>query len=424
MNPLNNLKKSWNTLKKLPVLRNPKLKSEYDFYLQTLGWALQRRNKTMGVGWDTYYRAMRNVWINACIQTYIDEVINLGFMISSPNNTEVDVVRTDYLTNLFENPMGFSSNDTFSSYQTLLWKSYLGLGDAFSEVIFDDNYNNVPIGLKHIPTELMQYYSETDQWGFIDDSYRFEPSQLIHIKDPDIRGGVWGESKIDILASDIKMEILGRDYTNEILENKGLSPTGTIEYDNTMTDEEWNNEISRLQALATHNRMGTMILRGGRYNQSSISNQDMQYKDLMDDVRDRIIATYGVPPHMVSVVKVTNLGTSTGEIQMKQFKKTFKGKARIFEDSFKKVLGRSTFNESFQYKELDIDDKLVRAQIEDIRLNNGSLSIEEVRAGYGQSPLPQTGSSVRIVRSKSVNDKYKNVLMEHGLIKNYAEVTC
>ena len=415
MNPIRNIQKSLSN--KLPILRKPKLKSNYAYVLSNIPWVLQRRNKASGVGIHTYYRAMRNVWVNACIQTYLDEVVNLGFMIKNPYSDEVDVVASEYLTNLFENPMGYDSNDTYSSYQTLMWKSYLGLGDSFSEVVFDEQFDKVPIGLKHIPTEVMSYYPDTDQWGFFDDSYRFEPENLIHIKDPDIRGGVWGESKIDILASDIRLEILGTDYTSEILESKGLSPSGTIEYDNTMSDIEWNNEIARLEAMAQHNRQGTMILRGGRYNQSSVTNRDLQYQDLMENVRDRVLATYGVPPHMVSVVEVANIGTGTGESQMKQFKKTFKGKARIFEDAYKKVLGRSTFKETFQYKELDIDDKLVKAKIEDIRINNGSLSIDEVRASYGQSPLPKTGSEVNIIRDVSANQKYKEILKQHNLIE-------
>lgn len=415
MNPIRNIQKSLSN--KLPILRKPKLKSNYAYVLSNIPWVLQRRNKAAGVGIHTYYRAMRNVWVNACIQTYLDEVVNLGFMIKNPYSDEVDVVASEYLTNLFENPMGYDSNDTYSSYQTLMWKSYLGLGDSFSEVVFDEQFDKVPIGLKHIPTEVMTYYPDTGQWGFFDDSYRFEPENLIHIKDPDIRGGVWGESKIDILASDIRLEILGTDYTSEILESKGLSPSGTIEYDNTMSDIEWNNEIARLEAMAQHNRQGTMILRGGKYNQSSVTNRDLQYQQLMENVRDRVLATYGVPPHMVSVVEVANIGTGTGESQMKQFKKTFKGKARIFEDAYKKVLGRSTFKETFQYKELDIDDKLVKAKIDDIRINNGSLSIDEVRASYGQSPLPKTGSEVNIIRDVSANQKYKEILKQHNLIE-------
>lgn len=69
--------------------------------------------------------------------------------------------------------------------------------------------------------------------------------------------------------------------------------------------------------------------------------------------------------------------------------KTFQGKAKLFEDGFNKVLSRSAFHEYFKYNDLDIEDKLVKAQIEDIRLKNGTLSVNEVRAGYGQSPIQE-----------------------------------
>ena len=50
-------------------------------------------------------------------------------------------------------------------------------------------------------------------------------------------------------------------------------------------------------------------------------------------------------------------------------------------------MGHNGFEEVFQFSDLDIEDKLNRAQIEDIRLKNGSLSINEVRSTYGEEPV-------------------------------------
>ena len=84
----------------------------------------------------------------------------------------------------------------------------------------------------------------------------------------------------------------------------------------------------------------------------------------------------------------------------------------MFEDSFNKVLGRSAFREFFKYNELDIEDKHVKAQIDDIKLGNGTTTINEVRASYGLPPL--------IDYTYDNNSKqlsyYKNALKREGVL--------
>lgn len=406
--------KAYNSVRnKLPVLRKPSINSTYDNFLNDYSWILTSRNKSSKIGWNTYYKAGYNVWVRACINVYINEVRNLGFSIKSPEESHKNVVKTHYLEGLFKNPMGFNSNDTYATYQSSLWGSLLLLGDAFSEVIYDDEATAVPIGLKHIPTHLMMYYPDTDQWGLRDTNKRFEPENLIHIKEPGIRGSVWGESPIDTLANDLVLEIYGRNFTKEILERKGLDPSGVIEFDSNLSDAGYNQEIARLQAMANGNRRGTMVLRGAKFNSVGITNEDMEYSKLMSDIRDRILAVYGVPPSKVSIIETASLDHGSGESQSKNFKKTFGGKAKLFEDGFNKVLGRSGFREIFKYQEMDLEDKLIRAQTESLRLQNNTLTVNEVRQSYGQTPLPDNFSNEV---TKGI-DKYKLALKNEGLIK-------
>lgn len=402
---------------RFPIMRRPQAQSQYMDLLYDHSWILARRDKSRGIGLHTYYKAGQNVWVNACIQVFVNEVRNLGFKIKSPEDTHQNVERVNYLTNLFNNPMGYNSQDTYSTLQSPMWHSLLLLGDAFCEVINDEQFNKIPIGFKFIPTELMHYYDDTDQWGFINNGYRFESDQLIHVKEPGIRGSVWGRSPIDVLARDLTLEILGRSFTKEILERKGLDPSGVIEFDSNLNDQAYSEEIARLTAMANGNRRGTMVLRGARFNKVGITQEDMEYNLLMSDIRDRIIATFGVPPTKVSIMS-NNLHEDTVKSQDRQFKKTFSGKAKLFEDAFNKVLGRTIFRETFQYNELDIEDKLVRAQIEDIRLNNGTLTINEVRSGYSQPPLLDEFGNVN--RSNVTSMKYKDALRREGVLKrNY-----
>lgn len=351
------------------------------------GWLFRPRNKNIGVGWQTYYQAMSNVWVNACIQTYIDEIINLGFTIYNPDLEEQNTNHTNYLKDLFNYPMGRKSFDTYALFQTVMWKSYLGLGDAFCEVIYDKEFTSLPVGLKHIPTEWMQYYLDTCQWGFKGSNQRFENDEIIHIKDPSVTGNVWGESKIDVIAKDLTMDILGQDHTLSILENDGLDPSGVIEYDKDIKPQIWERELKRLEAEVENHGKGTIILKGAKYNRAGVSNRDMEYSTMMNNIRDRIIATYGVPPAKVSIIETANLGSGSISTQDKQFKKELKGKSKNFEDAFTRVISHGEFDEVFQYNDLDIEDKLQRAQIEDIQIKNASLTINEVRNSYGKNPV-------------------------------------
>ena len=61
-----------------------------------------------------------------------------------------------------------------------------------------------------------------------------------------------------------------------------------------------------------------------------------------------------------------------------------------------------------------VEDKLVKAQIEDIRIKNGTLLPNEVRKGYGQEPIYNTD----LIPSTQKNlNMYKNALEHEGLLK-------
>lgn len=418
---MNIFNKAYEGLKnKLPFVRKPTVDSAYDNFLDRFvngqySWVTEPRSKSTGIGWRTYYQAGNNVWVNACIQVYINEVRNLGFKIKSLEDGYTDIPRVNYLTNLFNNPMGLYSQDTYATLQSKMWGSLLLMGDAFCEVIYDDVYSNVPIGFKHIPCELMCYYEDTDQWGFIDNSHRFEAENIIHVKEPSLYNNIWGKSPIDVLAHDLILEVLGNDFTQEILERKGLDPSGYIKFESQLNDQAYNQEIARMKTMEHQNRHGTLILRGADFKNIGITSEDMQYSDMIRNIRDRILATFGMPPYKVGIIETSNLDLGSGNSQDKNFKKTFQGKAKLFEDAFNKVLGRSAFHEYFKYNDLDIEDKLVKAQIEDIRIKNGTLLPNEVRKSYGQEPIydetyiPSTQKNLKM---------YKYALQHEGLIED------
>lgn len=379
---------------------------------------------------------MDNVWVDACISAYVDKIINLGFFINNPNEDKVQNENVRFLTGLFNDPMGLTDDETFASFNSLIWRSLLGLGDTFVQIITNEEYSRIPEGFQFIPTEYIKWYKDTSQWGFVKGDKRFEKDELLHIYEPSVRGGQWGESKIDKIAGDVTLDLLGWKHTKDILENNGLDPKGILSFSENITSDEWDKEFKRLQLQAAENPKGTLMLKGGTYQRASLTNQDLEFNTMLDKTRDRILAGYQVPPSQVAIIETANLGSGSIDGQNAFFKEKVQGKAKLVENAFRKVLGRSGFKETFQYGEIDIEDKLKRAQIENIRINNGSSTINEVRSGYGEEEVdwgkePFTNNNLNLLELRNTDTlsnalipsverdlkAYKNVLMNNGLIE-------
>lgn len=380
------------TVSNLPGIRRPADHSLYNEFMGSYGWAQRRSNKPVG-DFQVYYEALNNVFVHRCIQVEIDSLLATGFQINNLNEEEINIARTNYLYNLFKNPGGQQSEMTYPMFHSQYIRSFEGTGDAFIELNHEELFQHkVPTGLTYVPSELLQWFSDTEQWGYRNmPSIRYEPEELIHIHEPDIKmkSSKWGMCKIDKIGLAISIMFLGMRYNKDIMENDGIDPKAVLSFDKDMDDVSFMNEINRLGSLKQEQKKGgTLAVKGGTFTSAAVTNRDMDWNQLMDKCRDMIITAYGAQPAMVGVIETANLGSGSGESQKKNFKDTLQGRAAFIEGAFEKALGHNGFEEVFQFSDLDIEDKLNRANIENIRLQNGSLSINEVRSGYGEEPVP------------------------------------
>ena len=387
MKIIDNLKKS---VQKLPGIRRPKDHSLYNEFLANYGWAQRNSNKPMG-DFDIYHEALNNVYVHRCIQVEIDSLLATGFQINNLNEEEINIARTNYLYNLFNNPGGYKCETTYPMFHSQYIRSFEGTGDAFIELNHEELFQQkVPTGLTFVPSECMKWYDDTEQWGFRQVDIRYEPEELIHIHEPDInmKSSKWGMCKIDKVGLAISVMFLGMKYNKRIMENDGIDPKAILSFDKDMDDDSFVNEVNRLGALRQDQKKGgTLAVKGATFTSPSVNTRDMDWEKLLTMSRDMIITAYGAQPAMVGVIETANLGTGSGESQKKNFKDTLQGRAAFIEGAFNKALGYNGFDELFHFSELDIEDKLNRAQIEDVKLKNGSMTINEVRSGYGEEPV-------------------------------------
>lgn len=428
--------------KYLPFVRRPTYNSNYHQFLSSYGWIFSNANKSLGE-YTLYEKAENNVYVYRSIEIISDSLLINGFKINNPDDKNINYERTKYLTDLFNNPMGYESELTYAMFHKQYIRSYELTGDAFIEVNYeefpwdDSDYYKVLNGFQFIPPEMIKWYEDTDQWGYrTKPSIRYEPDELIHIYEPDIslKSGHYGISKLEKIKQPILMMWLGMTHNQELLENDGIDPRAILSFDKDVTDESFEKELDRLSEYAQQRkRGGTLAVKGATFQSSGITNNDMDFLSLMNMCRDMILSAYGVQPGKAGIRETANIGTGTGESQDKDFKDMMSAKAKIIEGAFNKVLGHNGFEEIFQFNEMDIEDKLKRSQIEKIKLDSGILTVNEVRQDYGLEPVAWGDIPNGMQKNLVLNDldnlsndtnnimkRYKNNIVKSGMLSEWS----
>ena len=425
----------------LPSIRrplNPEV-SGFQRFIAGYGWIFQNSNKSLG-DYDLYKQAERNVYVYRSIQVISDTFLINGFEINNPDESNIVRERVRYLTNVFNNPQGYQSELTYAMFHKQYINSFELTGDAFIEVDYDnvdwsDEEYRVLSGFQFVPPSLLKWYEDTGQWGYRDKpAIRYEPDELVHIYEPgiNIRELKYGVSKLDKIRLPLLMLFLGLNHNLDLLENDGIDPKAILSFDKEISDESFTKELSRLQVLSdARKKGGTLAVKGASFQSGGMNNQDLDFLSLMELCRDMIITAYGVQPSKLGIRETASLGSGTGESQDKDFKDMMNAKARIIEGAFNKILGHNGFREQFLFNEMDIEDKLKRTQIEQNKLNNGVLTVNEVRKEYGLEPVPwgdlpntlqsTMESSMENPVNTDILKRYKNNLVQADLLNQWGK---
>ena len=381
----------------MPVLRKPYEDSLFQQYIRDYHFIFNTANKTAGQ-YGFFRNAQNNPYVFSCVNAISDTFLINGFKINNPDEFTVNVDNVRYLTNLFGSPEANESNLTFPVFIKQIVNSFELVGDTFIEINyeeFDYDHNNYHImnGLQYVPTSLLRWFDDTDQYGFRNKpNIRYEPDELIHIYEPSIefRDSKFGVSKLETIQKPLLMMFLGLEYNQKLMENEGIDPTAILSFDKDIDNEEFNAELLRLQAMIRNEvrkQGGMLAVKGASYQSAKVNNKDMDYVNMMNMCRDMIISLFRVPPAMIGIIETANLGSGNGEAQKEQFKNVMNAKAKFYEAGFNKALGRNGFDEVFQFNEMDIEDELKRSNIESIQIRDGVRTVNEVRKTYGWDPV-------------------------------------
>lgn len=383
------IKNAWNRI--LPGNRSDSQNLLYNRFIDQYRWVENtNQNKQLG-NYQVYYQAGKNTFVNAAINAYYTQLLTNGFTIKNPNLESVDVYKTKYLEGLFNSPEGLNSNIKYAQFLRQIVNSYLLVGDAFIEIsydkIFDDN--EIINGFKFIPPELIRYFEDTEQYGFINnEDLRFEPRDLIHIYDPPIRrDNKFGDSRIDTIGLALSLLFESLRYNKDFFKSGGIDPNAIVSFDKEMTNTDFMNEVSRLSAQAKQDRRGTLALKGGTI--QTISNlRDADFTNLIVLSRNIILNGYNVPPSLAGIVETANLSANTIDSEMRLFKPFVGAVGETIEGAFNQALGRNGFSEVFEFNPIDLTDKLEEMNIRRMELETGLKTINEIRQDIGLEVVP------------------------------------
>ena len=370
------------TLKKrIPTLRTTR-NTQYQQYLQKRTTTTHEYTET-----QLRYQAFMNKDVRRCCEVYKNTALACGYTIDSDTQEIDNKVTQPYIQRIFENPEGIDGEITWSGVNSLIWDSLLVLGEVFFEISTDTKYD-VFDGFKYIHNNKIKWSNENDCYQLIDQpDVLFEDDDLIHIyrPNPEFKQQHHGVSLVDSCADYIALQNNALRYNNNILTNNGLSPDTILSYDSDVSEANFNAEVQRLQLMKEQadKTGGMLVTRGATFQTASNTNKDMNYLELMKYCRDNIIQNFGVPPQIFGIIESANLGSGNGDSQKKDWKMTFEGEAKFVEDGFNHTLKKQGFSERFHYGLIDIEDELYNANINQIYLNSGIKTVDEIRNSMG-----------------------------------------
>ena len=386
--------------KVLPGNRTESQNLLYDYFLNQYGWVEHTNQNKQLENFPVYYSAGKNAFVSASINAYYTQLLTNGFTIKNPNLESIDLYKTKYLEGLFNAPEGLGSNIRYAQFLRQIVDSYLLTGDTFIEISYDNVMDNSVInGFKFIPPELIRWYDDTCQYGFVNnEDLRFESNELIHIYDPPIRrDNKFGDSRIDTIGLALSLLFESLKYNKDFFKSGGLDPNAIISFDKDMTNSDFMNEVSRLSAQAKQNRRGTLALKGGTIQTISNNLKDADFTNLFTLCRNIILQGFSVPPSLVGIVETSNLSANTIDSEMRVFKPYVSAVAETIEGAFNVALKRNGFDEVFEFNPIDLTDKMEEANIRRVELECGIRTVNEVRQEMGLEPVPYGDKPLNMV---------------------------
>jgi HK97 family phage portal protein len=287
----------------------------------------------------------------------------------------------------------------------------LVFGDAFIEIVWMAGY---PVALYSLDSPSMNLiadphgdvtsYVQITEFG---QRAEFTPNEVIHISLDSPRSGLFGVSPTQAALLPITAWLFAAATLKETF-RKGNPTTLHVDHPQSMAEPETNRWLARFMQrnIGPRNIGVPVITRGGATVKELAASKIDEFLHTLDQKRDEILATYGVPPAEATVIESGNLGGGTGESQRKTYLMNTCGPiAALVLEKINYHLVRQGFGiEGWHVKfpEVDMRDSKTIEDIRDMRVRNGSWTLNKYRTEIGEMPVDGGDAAVLVDRQNIV----------------------
>jgi Phage portal protein/ParB-like nuclease domain len=287
----------------------------------------------------------------------------------------------------------------------------LVFGDALIEIVW---WANTPVALYNLdnPTTTpladehgkITGYKQVTEYGAI---ANFEPRDVLHISLDAPRSGVFGVSPTQAALLPITAWLFAAACGKEMA-RKGLPINLHVDFPQSMQPADQNRWLAQYAARNIGPRnIGTPVAtKGGAHVAELAAGKIGDILAFLDQKRDEILASYGVPPAKAGVIESGNLGGGTGEAQDATFHIDVCGPiAELVLEAVNFSIVQNGFGVDgwhAKFREVDYRTSKVRDDIRDERIRNGTITINRARAEIGEPPVDGGDDAVIIDRQNMV----------------------
>lgn len=352
-------------------------------------------------------------WVSSCVDTIARTVTAGGLQVVQDTEDDKEGAEPDdppEVTRLkrlmkFVNPR----EDMIQLLRNVVTDLLL-FGDAYLEVV---TLLGEPIALYTLDAttitilsddhgEVTGYHQDVDGVRTAD----FDPEQVIHFSLDAPRGGLYGVGP----AQKVLLPATAWLFTMSTLKEcfrRGDPPRVHVDlgHYNDTDVQRWREQYI-INNLGPKSVGTPVITTGGGSVQVLDPHKVADYLEALRTLRDEIVSGFGVPPSKVGIIETGNLGSGTGEAQDKTFRvNTIIPIASIILEKLNYHLlqvGFKVIDYLLKFAEIDFRDSKTVEDIRDMRLRNGSYTLNRYRDEIGEPPIDGGDDAVIVDRQNIV----------------------
>lgn len=333
------------------------------------------------VNYKTLWKAyLEEPIIRACVDITVDAIIGDGYTIRG--KTELHVKR---IKNIFKK----------ANFQKFLQDSVTSLviyGDAYAELIRSQG------GLveQFRPVDSATIRIDYDEHGFVLKYVQrvlhrrvdFYNDEMIHFTINAVGGRVYGLASLQSVVATVQSKMAAHNFNTEYFRRNGLPRSLYISRN--LSKEQNDRAVSELRKATPQTDLW-LNAGNGELTHALISpnNQDMQFIELMNYLRQEIIAAMGVPPLFLGITEGSNRANS--QTQMEAWDRKKKKMRLIIQDIInQQLLTASNFgfeDVRFEFNDENSREKLKYGQLAQLMSGIQWITPNEVRQIAGLPPL-------------------------------------